>query len=151
MLEIYSVATGRLLREWTTMDSFVFLDSFTAPGLTWIDSDRAIAFPVIIFIPKREVVDITLEAVRSVDVAAPGGDLISHSRVIWSATAARAVGPLWANATGSTLIGGWLVAVRPPNPPREVIHFGVIRHGTFTPMPIPAALLTEPQLSSPMW
>jgi hypothetical protein len=227
MLEIYSVATGRLLREWTTMDSSVFLDSFTALGLTWIDSDHAIAFPVIVSLPKREILNITLEAVRSVDVAAPGGDLISHSRVIWSTTAARAVGPLscngspypvvsadgktmtcvsltvvsgssrsktrlwrlawltyptsaqpgqsargatidyqitvattgqswadldplWANTTGSTLLGEWLVAIRPPNPPREVIHFGVIGHGTFTPLPIPAALLTEPQLSSPM-
>lgn len=220
MLEIYSVATGRLLRAWTTADSSIFR---IGTDLTWIDNDRAIAFPVILS-PKGR----TLEAVRSVDVAAPSGDLIAHSRVIWPAAAARAaaplsckgdpdpvvsadgktmtcvsltavsgssrsktrrwrlawltyptsaqagrlargatidyqttvattgqspigLGPLWVNATGSTLLGEWAVYIRllPLSSREAVVHFGVIGHGTFSPLPVPAALLTGQ--SFPMW
>jgi hypothetical protein len=225
-IEIYSVATGRLVRDWTTADPST-LRFVVEDDLTWTDNDRAIAFPIVSR-PEKIPGGYTLDAVRRVDVTAPSGDLIANSRVIWSAAAARAVGPLscdgdpyplisadgktitctsatavsgssrskarlwrlawltyptsaqpgrndggatidyqttlattgettaapallWANTTGSTLLGMWLVAVPPRYPPDGVPHFGVIEHGTFTPLPLPAAVLTELQQIFPTW
>ncbi len=49
-VEVYSLATGKLLHDWTTNDSTALvpndlLDTSTQfPALTWIDDDQAIAF-----------------------------------------------------------------------------------------------------------
>ena len=77
---VFSVATGRPLRAWSTTK----LPAWTAFAqqqnlLTWIDRDRAIAFSAVDPYAGTEIV-------RRLDVGgSPGdGDLITDSQVIWS-------------------------------------------------------------------
>ena len=91
-LRVYSVTTGKLERAWSTSDQTVFggpgrfsvgsLNTTTA--LTWVDDDRALAFPTIsVASYPRKQEYITHETMRLLDMSA-GGDLIADSRVIWS-------------------------------------------------------------------
>jgi hypothetical protein len=81
-LRVYSVATGKLLRTWSSTEQNGFAPVVTVPGLqdnralTWVDSDHSIAFPTF-GAPGQE-------SERLLDVTARGGNLITHSRVIWS-------------------------------------------------------------------
>ncbi|HEY3881449.1 MAG TPA: hypothetical protein VGM12_22890, partial [Trebonia sp.] len=91
-LQIYSVTTGKLERAWSTSDQTVFggpgrasIGSVTATALTWVDDDRALAFPTISTASNpRKHEDITHETMRLLDMSAGGSDLIAASRVIWS-------------------------------------------------------------------
>lgn len=100
-LQIYSVDTGRLLRSWSTDNGYVFdrgadVMSDSNYGLAWVDGDRAVDFPynyesrgapTTIKFRGRTVRDTPIIrhlAVRTVDVTASGGDLITDSRVLWS-------------------------------------------------------------------
>jgi hypothetical protein len=100
-LQIYSVATGRLLRSWSTDNGYVFergadVMSDSNYGLAWVDGDRAIDFPynfeskgapTTMKFRGRTVryTPITRHlAVRTLDVTASGDDLITDSRVLWS-------------------------------------------------------------------
>jgi hypothetical protein len=100
-LQIYSVATGRLLRSWSTDNGYVFdrgadVMSDSNYGLTWVDGDRAVDFPYN-YESTGPLTTIKLDgrtfrrklfirhlAVRTLDVTASGDDLITDSRVLWS-------------------------------------------------------------------
>lgn len=90
-LRVYSVTTGKLERAWSTSDQTVFggpgrfsVGSLNTTALTWVDDDRALAFPTIsVASYPRKQEYITHETMRLLDMSA-GGDLIADSRVIWS-------------------------------------------------------------------
>jgi hypothetical protein len=100
-LQIYSVATGRLLRSWSTDNGDVFdrgadVMSDSNYGLTWVDGDRAVDFPynyqstgplTTIKIAGRTFRHRLFTrhlAVRTLNVSASGGNLIADSRILWS-------------------------------------------------------------------
>jgi hypothetical protein len=100
-LQIYSVATGRLLRSWTTDNGYVFergadVMSDSNYGLAWVDGDRAIDFPynwqsrgALTTIKLRgrtfRFAPITRHVgVRTLDVSASDGNLMTDSRILWS-------------------------------------------------------------------
>jgi hypothetical protein len=93
VLRIYSVATGRLLRGWSTNDFAVFgpvyNDSSSRPELPlwWTDGDRAVAFPAAGFNSRTGFYQ-----ERLLDVMTRTGDLIADSRIIWSAPPAGPTG-----------------------------------------------------------
>jgi hypothetical protein len=84
---VYSTATGRVLKSWTTKNTSALvppvLPFAQSPALTWIDGDRAIAF-VMQTLKKGSGFSFTGESVRRLDVATRSGDLMADSRVIWS-------------------------------------------------------------------
>jgi hypothetical protein len=108
-LQIYSVATGRLLRSWSTDNPYVFdrgadVMSDSNYGLTWVDGDRAVDFPYN-YSSTGPLTTIKLRgrtfryrpitrylAVRTLDVRASGGNLIADSRILWSEVPAQTDG-----------------------------------------------------------
>jgi hypothetical protein len=77
---VFSVATGRPLRVWSTSDAPDMWAPYSSQEnlLTWIDGDRAIAFTGI-------DTATTTQSVRMLTVGGPpGGDLIADSQLIWS-------------------------------------------------------------------
>jgi hypothetical protein len=112
-LRIYSVATGQLLRSWSTDDAQVFDSGANViddenRGLYWVDGDQELTFPTIGQTARSEN-----ETVRMLNLAAGGSDLISDSRVIWSMSSSRDLsyppGCSWAqdplvSADGKTLV-----------------------------------------------
>jgi hypothetical protein len=87
-LVVYSVTTGDAVEDWSTPDTTVIVPSsvvpddnllqFTQyPALSWIDGDRAIAFPQLAKTGALYSFD-----VRSISVATGGGDLMAYSKVI---------------------------------------------------------------------
>jgi hypothetical protein len=90
MLRIYSVATGKLLRAWSTSDrsamgTAVPLFSPSNNALSWVDGDHALAFSTSEAHrdPKANTTT-TYLSVRTLDVTAAGDDLIAASRAVWS-------------------------------------------------------------------
>jgi len=91
-LRVYSVTTGKLERAWSTSDQTAFggpgrfsVESLSTTALTWVDDDRALAFPTISAASDPLThQDVIHETVRLLDMSAGGGDLIADSRVIWS-------------------------------------------------------------------
>lgn len=86
MLRTYSVATGKLLRSWSTGGSVTLSPVVVVPGtqsqpLSWADGDRAVVFQS--FAVSREH-GLGRESERLLDVTATSGDLIADSRVVWS-------------------------------------------------------------------
>lgn len=87
-LRIYSVATGKLLRSWSSRGSTVLLGfAVTLPGLqdqplSWADGDRGVVFPTFVVAGNG-----LRESKRLIDVTSRSGKLIANSRVIWSAPA----------------------------------------------------------------
>jgi hypothetical protein len=102
---VYLVATGGLVHCWSTSDQAVFDlspeagDGNLAPALTWVDGDRALAFPVIGPTAQETVVGKTI---RLLNLSASGADLMADSRVVWSGDATPA---------GATLPAGSFVTV----------------------------------------
>jgi hypothetical protein len=108
-LQIYSVATGRLLRSWSTDNPYIFdrgadVMSDSNYGLTWVDGDRAVDFPYN-WESRGAVTTIKVRgrtiryapttrhlAVRTLDVTASGDNLITDSRVLWSVVIAETGG-----------------------------------------------------------
>jgi hypothetical protein len=83
-VEVFSVATGRPLHDWTEYDpSAAFGDTdWWVPSLTWIDGDRALALVTAHTVPPAGPQTGT---VRRVGVTGPAnGDLMADSTVIWS-------------------------------------------------------------------
>jgi hypothetical protein len=133
-LRIYSVTTGRLERAWTTRDKTVMAaarDGFAAENtaLTWVDSDRALAFPTLSLVTQLgKQQEVTHETLRLIDKSAAGGDLIAASRVIWSGQSVISLGtapddlsctfgnPMLA-ANGKTIVCA--VAAKHASPPRS--------------------------------
>jgi hypothetical protein len=105
-VKVYSVATGRLLHDWTENNPaarlFTVLGSFFADVpvqsvLTWIDGDRALALATAY--DKSNTVTGT---VRRLDLAGPAsGDLMKDSAVIWSGTLS------WNDFTACYKVSGW--------------------------------------------
>lgn len=94
VLRLYSVATGKLLRTWTSSDQFAFDGS---PGygetsenngdLTWVADDHAIAFLSVGAAPgSTPQKTLRMETLHVVNLAARGDNLLGDSRVIWSQT-----------------------------------------------------------------
>jgi hypothetical protein len=95
VLQIYSVATGKLLNSWSTTDQ----DATLGPAgflpyrdsnnlLSWVDDGSALSFTTSGFSGLKpagsRVGAVEHVAVRTLNVAARGGDLIRDSRVVWS-------------------------------------------------------------------
>jgi hypothetical protein len=89
-LGVYSVATGRLVRSWSSHGTPPFrIEGFglgffsgmtgapQSSALTWIEGDRAIAF--------LAVTGGGTGTWRQLDIVAKGSDIAKNSRVIWSA------------------------------------------------------------------
>jgi hypothetical protein len=100
-VEVFSLATGRLLHDWSTSDATALipaswlLDASQLPLLTWIDGDRAITFTTLSPAAPAGTGGSYKETVRRLSVGGPrSGDLMADSRVIWSAsTAVNSVDP----------------------------------------------------------
>ena len=94
-VEVFSLATGRLLHDWSTSDATALipaswmLGASQFPLLTWIDGDRAITFTSISQAPLSGLAASSKETVRKLSVGGPrSGDLMADSQVIWSASTA---------------------------------------------------------------
>ena len=78
---VFSVATGRALRTWSTKDAPAMWRQDTSQEnlLTWIDGDRAIAFSAYDQAAGTE-------SVRRLNLGGPldAGDMIADSQLIWS-------------------------------------------------------------------
>jgi len=85
-VKVFSVATGRLLHDWTEHDPAAAFGStdWTVPSLTWIDGDRALTLATAHeALPSATVTG----TVRRLDVAgSASGNLMTDSTVIWSGT-----------------------------------------------------------------
>jgi len=89
-VKVFSVATGQLLHDWTADDPAVRMTNartiwqgavpLGAPGLTWIDQDRALAVATSSGGPGP-----VTGTVRRLDVTGPAsGSLLADSTVLWS-------------------------------------------------------------------
>jgi hypothetical protein len=89
-----------------------------------------------------------------------GGIHMYQSTVELPAGYSLDVETLWVSASGSALLGEWTASpppIRtlggkqnsPDDSPQPQVHFGVISHGTFTPLPTPTGAFPSPQGSSP--
>ena len=87
-LRIYSVATGRLLRSWSTNYLHVLAVAYqgATPNntLTWVDNDRAVAFNTYRYISSADSSGTWATTVRVLDVTARGDNLILDSRAVAS-------------------------------------------------------------------
>jgi hypothetical protein len=106
-VKVFSVATGRLLHDWTENDPAVRFDTVLTgslagvpsgtPALTWIDGDQALAVAT-----SRETSGTVTGTLRRLNVAgAPSGSLPSDSTVLWSGTLP------WSQAGGCLNMGNW--------------------------------------------
>jgi hypothetical protein len=94
-VEVFSLATGRLLHDWSTSDATALipaswmLGASQFPLLTWIDGDRAITFTTISQPSPSDTAAGYKETVRRLNVSEPrSGDLMADSKVIWFASTA---------------------------------------------------------------
>ena len=87
-LRIYSVGSGRLLRDWSTSYRYVVgrvsQGATTNDALNWVDADRAVAFSTYQFTRKTKTSLTFSVTARTIDVTAGDGDLISGSRAVTS-------------------------------------------------------------------
>jgi len=83
-VKVFSVATGRLLRQWTTTDPSLALPGLAmTPTLTWIDDDRALALATVGQATRSGKVYVQRQTVRRLDLDGPAsGDLIADSTVL---------------------------------------------------------------------
>ena len=83
-VKVFSVATGRLLHEWTTTDSSLALPGLDmTPTLTWIDGDRALALATVGRATLSGKVYVQRQTVRRLNLDGPSsGDLIADSTVL---------------------------------------------------------------------
>jgi hypothetical protein len=91
-LKIFSLATGRLLHEWTANDPSIWVPYYGVtyttlqPALSWIDEDRALALTTA---DKTASAGAGPETVRELNVAGPlSGNLLTDSKVVWTTPAA---------------------------------------------------------------
>jgi hypothetical protein len=111
-LRIYSVATGRVLRSWSTRSQHILAGFNPGPTrndtLSWVDGDRLVAFDTYQYTTSQHGGSILSGSfwtkVRVVDPTAGGSDLISDSRAVTSGCAGlpRPVPPL--TADGQTVL-----------------------------------------------
>jgi hypothetical protein len=86
-VKVFSVATGRLLHEWTTNDRSVAGD----PSVAWIHGDRELALVSRSFdVPPNSKFAVDNVTVREWPVAGPAsGDLVADSKVVWDVQAVK--------------------------------------------------------------
>lgn len=78
-VNVFSVATGRLLHDWTMNDRS--LSQAARPYLTWIDGDRSLA----LLTTRSPSATLSETSVREWPAAGPaGGDLAAVGKVVWS-------------------------------------------------------------------
>ncbi len=86
-VKVYSVATGRLLHQWSTRGlsapDLLTIDSLSSPpAISWIDEDHALAVTTG---GRGTSAGSGAKAVRALSVDGPrSGDLLADSKVIWS-------------------------------------------------------------------
>jgi hypothetical protein len=106
-VKVFSVATGRLLRDWTEDNATARMETVVGgtmatvpvgtPSLTWIDNDRAVAFAT-----SYDTAGTVLGTIRRLDVSGPSsGNLMTDSTVIWSGTLA------WNQSKGCFQVDDW--------------------------------------------
>jgi len=95
-VQVFSVATGQLLREWSTTDPSLSLSESATrglsgpPTLTWIDGDRVLALDAYSATPQSNSTQSFLgfgakDIVRELNVAGPSsGDLLRDGTVVWN-------------------------------------------------------------------
>lgn len=83
-VKVFSVATGKLLHEWTTANPSLALGGLQMePTLTWIDGDRALALATVGRYMRSGKTYVQWQTVRRLDLAGPAsGDLIKDSTVL---------------------------------------------------------------------
>jgi hypothetical protein len=110
-VKVFSLATGRLLHDWTTDSPSVrvpiqwVIDTSPLQALTWIDGDRALAFAAVTSVQTAPSTGDTSGegTLRSLKVAGPArGDLLADSTPIWSGHL-----PFTASLTSCFDIGSW--------------------------------------------
>ena len=80
-IQVYSIASGQLVHAWTMANAGTLSPSYPGdlpsyPGdLSWVNGDDAVAFDI--YLDSRE-------QVRTVPVTAPGTELLTASRVVWT-------------------------------------------------------------------
>lgn len=78
-VRVFSVATGRLLHEWTMNDRS--LNQAARPYLTWLDGDRSLA----LLTTRSTSAELSVTDVREWPDAGPAsGDLAAVGKVVWS-------------------------------------------------------------------
>jgi hypothetical protein len=106
-VKVFSVATGRLLHDWTEDNATARMETVVGdtlatvpagtPSVTWIDNDRAIAFAT-----SYDTDNTVLGTVRRLDVSGPAsGNLMVDSTVIWSGAVP------WNQSRGCFQADGW--------------------------------------------
>jgi hypothetical protein len=111
-VKVFSLATGRLLHDWTGNDptdvfdgvlSGVSLDGPSGPSnLTWIDGDQALT----VALSSHNVAGTVTGTVRRLNVAGPtSGNLMTDSTVIWSGKLT------WNDGDGCYAVGEWPPAI----------------------------------------
>ena len=106
-VKVFSVATGRLLHDWTEDNATARMETVVAdtiatvpvgtPSLTWIDNDRAVAFAT-----SYDTDGTVLGTIRRLDVSGPAsGNLMTDSTVIWSGTVP------WNQSKGCFQVDDW--------------------------------------------
>jgi hypothetical protein len=91
-VQVFSVASGQLLHEWTTNDPSLSLANSLAkgidgqPALTWIDGDRVLAVETGTSTPASGDLGFgAKEIVLELNVAGPSsGDLLTDGKVVWN-------------------------------------------------------------------
>ena len=83
-VKVFSVATGRLLRQWTTTDPSLALPGLAmTPTLTWIDGDQALALATVGEATLSGKAYVQRQTVRRLDLGgAASGDLIADGTVL---------------------------------------------------------------------
>jgi hypothetical protein len=80
-VKVFSVATGRLLREWTANASLGLTEE---PSLAWLDGDRELALTSRnVDVPANQNFAGQTTTVREWPAAAASGDLAAKSKVAW--------------------------------------------------------------------
>ena len=84
-VKVFSVATGKLLHDWTTTDPPLVLDSLAdPPALTWIDGDRALALATLGTPTSLNTIYGARQTVRRLNVPGrAGSDLVADGTVQW--------------------------------------------------------------------
>lgn len=80
-LTVYSMSSGAILHTWTTKYGLnnAYGGSANAEALAWVDGDRSLDFRWTV--PPGRPNQNWTDTIRTIDVTAPGGDLLAESRV----------------------------------------------------------------------
>ena len=90
-VQVFSVATGQLLHDWTSNDPSLSESKGNTrglsaqPSLTWIEGDRVLAVETSSGAPKSGHPGYMADTVRELNAAGPSsGDLLADGKVVWN-------------------------------------------------------------------